>query len=434
MKISKKRITVFEHQLIKLNQNIDGVVFDTSAFEALKEFYGSKGVPYYSLLNSGVKFNEYVGIIYVSNYTFEILPKTDNYDTSIESKIQWRSLLINMLSCVGVFDIHAPSSTILKLKPNSILDLYIKLFLNEVEYLLHGGLTKMYRKKVSNLSTLKGSIQFGKQVQINLVHQERFYVKHTSYDQEHLIHKILYKALKLIKQINSNSAIQDQLGRLNLNFPDMPEVKITSTLWKNIQYNRKTLRYKNSMEIARLLLMKFHPDLIAGEKSVLALMFDMNTLWEKFVFVSLNKYSKLFLSIKSQSSCDFWKPKNRRSIGIKPDILINYSDASFVVLDTKWKTASNKTASVGDLRQMYVYLDYFKANKVALVYPGKMNTIVSGHFFDPKSQNIGSKECSLIYISPEENMSLWQWQIFISINSFINGNLERNANPTNQLS
>ncbi len=183
---NSKLIRVFEHQTIKLNQDIDGVTFDETSLKALQKHYGSdKGVPYYSLTNNGVKFNEFVGVIQVGKTVIEVLPKADKTtDGDTETKNYWQGLLVKMLSAVGLFDIQSTSDSSLKLKSNSILDLYFILFIKEVEYLLHSGLAKQYRKKEGNVTALKGSIQFAKHIQQNLTHQERFYVRHTTYDVE----------------------------------------------------------------------------------------------------------------------------------------------------------------------------------------------------------------------------------------------------------
>ncbi len=196
MKQSRKHITVFEHQSIKLDQEIDGVKFDTHKLEAFEKYYGNSGVPYYSLINKGGRFNEYVGVIQVGDTVIEVLPQADKNDNDTTNG---RSILIGMLRAVGIFDIHSPSSSSLKLKSNSILDLYFELFIKEVEYLLHSGLIKKYRKKEGNVTALKGCLQFGKHIQQNLTHQERFYVRHTTYDVEHQLHFIIYKTIRLLK-------------------------------------------------------------------------------------------------------------------------------------------------------------------------------------------------------------------------------------------
>ena len=135
-------ITVFEHESIKLNQVINDCLFDEYKLTALEKYYGDKGVPYYSLINKGIRFNEYVGVIQVGDLLIEVLPKADKNAHSKNEETKWRKILIDMMRAVGSFDIRVTSNSHLKIKPNTILDLYIEMFINEVEYLLHTGLVK----------------------------------------------------------------------------------------------------------------------------------------------------------------------------------------------------------------------------------------------------------------------------------------------------
>jgi len=417
----RKYITVFEHQTIKLNQVIGGVLLNKEKLNALQKYYGENGVPYYSLTHNGIRFNAYVGVIQVGNLIIEVLPKADNSYTGIDEKTKWRNILIDMLFAVGLFDIHAPSSSSLKLKSNSILDLYFEIFIKEVEYLLHNGLVKKYRKKEGNVAALKGRLQFGKHIQHNLTHQERFYVSHTIYDVEHKLHFILFKTIRLLKQINTNANLQSRIGALLLNFPEMPETRVTEKSFNTIVYSQKTKIYKKSIEIARLLLLQYHPDVSRGRNDVLTLMFDMNKLWEQFVYVSLRKHRKLTTSITAQTSKYFWKPKLGIRSKIRPDIVLNKDKPDCVVLDTKWKNLNGCNPSPNDLRQMYVYHEYYQARRVALVYPGTESNKSAGAYLHPTTSKEIDKECSVFTFSVESNsIKNWQAKIYTDLENWLN--------------
>jgi 5-methylcytosine-specific restriction enzyme subunit McrC len=136
-------------------------------------------------------------------------------------------------------------------------------------------------------------------------------------------------------------------------------------------------------------------------------MFDMNLLWEKFVLVSLRK-SKDF-KIKGQSKKYFWKPDGGRRRSIRPDIKI-MCDGKNYILDTKWKLVDRKP-TIEDVRQMYAYHQYFDAEKVALLYPGKENYL-SGRFVDiNKQSSLSDLECGLMFTKHNKSVRTWQEEI-----------------------
>jgi len=394
---SKNSIQVFEHQCLWVHKGEDRISDDQ--LKAFESFYGDKGVPYYKLINKGIQFNEYVGVIKVCDLTVEVLPKADKS----EDKVLWQKTLINMLKTVGIFNIHAPSSSTLQLKSNSILDLYFELFINEIEYLLHSGLIKKYRKVERNALALKGAINFGKHIQKNLVHQECFYVRQTVYDIDHKIHQLIYKTIQLIRVLNTNPILTSRLGALELNFPGVSDCAVSEKFFNNLQYNRKTEPYKNSLEIAHLLLFNYHPDVSSGNTDLLALMFDMNLLWEQYVYVSLRKKLPKEYTISPQSRKKFWKPEKGYNSTMAPDIVINKDKENCIVLDTKWKNLNGKNPSPEDLRQLYVYKKYFKATKVALVYPGEHFAINGGKYYSETINDISDHECSVVTLAIEKN-------------------------------
>ncbi len=406
MNSKTNHITIYEHQTLKIGRSYGLTEYTAKHQEALEVFYGNKGLPYYSLINKGVQFNEHVGVLSVGGLTIEVLPKADKYS----KEDNWRKILISMLQTVGAFQVFAPSSSALNTKQNYILDLYFELFVREMEYLFHKGLVKQYRKVEGNQLALKGSLQFNKHLQHNLVHAERFYVKHTTYNKEHLIHEILSKALCLLNNINSKASLKSRIAKLLINFPEQKDIKINESTFDKIVLNRKTEDYKYALEIARLLLLNYHPDLSKGQDNVLALMFDMNHLWEQFIYVSLRRGLK-DATVTAQTSKSFWKPLNGYASTIRPDIVITKGEKK-IVLDTKWKNIGDKNPSPEDLRQMFAYHEYYKADKVALVYPGK-KSIKSGKYVGR------DMECAIIRIPTDDTVRGWQNEIAQSISRWM---------------
>lgn len=412
----KTHITVFEHECIWVHKGAQRLSADE--LKAFQAYHGDEGVPYFSLIHNGIRFNEHVGAIQVGNTLIEVLPKADKVANTEKEESVWRDILIDMLRAVGTFDIYSTSSASLKIKTNAILDLYFELFVAEVEYLMHNGLAKQYRKKEGNVTALKGSLQFAKQIQHNLTHQERFFVKHTTYDVEHILHAILYKTIQLLNLINTNSSLHGRIGALLLHFPEMPEIKVTDATFSKLVFTRKTQSYRKALDIARLLLLQYHPDVSKGKNHILALMFDMNKLWEQFVYVSLRKNKDSFTSITAQNTKHFWKPANGSNSKIRPDIVLNIDNVC-IVLDTKWKNLGGYNPSPADLRQMYVYHDYYKAAKVALIYPGA-GPLASGKYIDTADNTIEqNKECSIISITVKPNIKEWQTEICATIKNWI---------------
>ncbi|SDG01827.1 McrC family protein [Chitinophaga filiformis] len=406
-------LTVFEHDTLKLHN-------DRTLLEALQDFHGENGVPYFSLGNNCVKFCEYVGVIQIGKTTIEVLPKADHTD----SKAAWREALIGMLRSVGVFDVEAPSSSTLNVKHNSILDLYFELFIKEVEHLVHLGLVKKYKKADGNCNSLKGNLLFGEQIQKNLIRKERFFTRHTVYDVQHPLHQILYKAILLLQQLNSNTALTSRMGSLLLHFPEQSDIRVTEAMFEKIIFNRKTEHYRKAIEIARLLLLNYHPDVRTGKNHVLALMFDMNMLWERFVFVSIRAYLRKQLSdyrVIAQASKYFWKPAAGYRSSIKADIVFKYGPEQdkCVVLDTKWKNLNGSNPSPDDLRQLYVYHEFYDAQKVALVYPGNFG-IKKGIYYD-KHHQLSDKECSVMGIKVITDISKWQTEIGTQVLQWVLG-------------
>ena len=412
------KISVFEYDRLKIGNVYNGVPFSENLLETMECFHASSKTKYFNLIHNGVEFCEYVGVLQVGSIQIEVLPKLDKNNDDINT---WRDRLIGMLKEVGMFRVSAPSNGMLTIRPNSILELYFDIFITEVEYLVRTGLVKQYRKQTLNHTALKGSLDFPGHLARNLVHKERFYTKTSVYDHDHIWHSIIRQTIDLIRMLSQNTDLHNRIGALNLNFPEITQVRISEQTFNNLIYTRKTEAYRAAIEIARLLLLRFHPDLAAGNNHVLALLFDMNLLWESFVYHSLRKqfgkHSAPY-SISAQTSTPFWRASNYWRT-LRPDILIKSKDDDRrFVLDTKWKNVSSAGPSSSDLQQLFAYSQFFFSSKNALLYPCRSDNIQHGRYALTTnwSDNI---LCSVINLGLEPKINKWQEAIYIAITNWM---------------
>ncbi|MFA5617343.1 MAG: hypothetical protein WDK95_10855 [Syntrophorhabdaceae bacterium] len=362
--MKNKVLQVFEHQTLKVQENS---LFEKKHFLALEKYGYKTNEKYYYVGNERIKFSSYVGAIQVDNLTIEILPKADYDEVNERSKEKWHNALITMLGECKLIKLNAISNAKLKLRSASILDLYYDFFLTEVEKIYKRGLQKSYRPVQQNLNKIKGKIIFTEHIRKNAFHKENFYVEHQLYDKNNKFNQILYKAIMILSRITNNSDFTVRIKKLLLNMEGISEENVSAGWFENLSYNRNTERYREALMLAKLIILRFSPDLKGGKENVLAILFDMNTLYENYIYRKLkviqNDPDIPIISVKEQSRKPFWESR-----GIRADILIE-SENSNIVIDTKWKILRDNKPSDSDLKQMFVYNLYYDSDLSILLYP-----------------------------------------------------------------
>lgn len=366
--MQKNVIRVFEHDYLP----VDGEHFTLRHWKTLGDYNLIHGDRFFTLRPNGIKFSQYVGVVQVGEITIEILPKIGR--TSPENQQdKWQRVLFEMLNECRWMRLFANENAKLSFRHNSILEAYLELFLNECEVLLHGGLLKKYRAQEANRTTLKGKLIFPKHIRQNSIHQERFYTRCQVYDRNNIYNQILYKALLLTPLLTDSPILKDRLHTLLLDFPELDNIKVNEELFKRLVFGRKELHYKAAIEIAAMLLLNYRPDISSGRNHILALLFDMNDLWEEYVFRKLASNKPEGWEIQTQNRRIFWEHKElQESKQIRPDIVIkNTSSAVSIILDTKWKIPDGSIPADADLKQIFVYNEYWNSQYGILVYPSE---------------------------------------------------------------
>lgn len=380
----KKHIQVFEYQKLRYD---DSGIFRKHHFDAMVKFNELHQNKYFNIIHKGIRFGNYVGVIQIGGLTIEILPKADNNENA--NKTLWQSVLLNMLKVCKHIHVETVSETQLKKRYHSILDVYFELYMDEVEKLIKKGLIRKYRKNQSNQKALKGKLLFSQNIQQNVVHKERFYCEHQVYDRDHLLHHILYQGLLVLKTF-VNDSLKDKLNRLLFEFQDFECVNIQKKHFDKIIFDRKNNHYQKAVDIAKIIILNYSPSLNHGSENLLTLLFDMNALWEEYIYRVLHKHKLDEMEVSFQNSDKFWENKR-----IRPDIVVKTNDQTFVI-DTKWKIVEANNPSDDDLKQMFVYNLHWNAEKTMLLYPKTNQT--DSEFGEFHYGNLGNM-CKLGFVN-----------------------------------
>ncbi len=392
-------IQVFEFEKLTLHTDWKGRQLLPRELERLLEFNDNNNNLYFTGIRDGVQFNNYVGVIQIGGLTIEILPKADKIKATDEDYRTWHGALLKMLKVCKHINVTSVSEASLKQRHNSLLELYFEIYLDEVQLLLRRGLIKQYRRHSLNVLSLKGRLDFNKNIQQNLIHQERFYTEHQIYDFENLANQILLKALSILSDITFNTSLKDRIARLKLSFPEIKEIPIQKSHFDKLKENRKTVAYTQALQIAKMIILNYSPDIRTGQENMLTLLFDMNKLWEEYIYRMLLKANHEGITVSFQNKQKFWENRT-----IRPDLVLLHETefgTNTYIVDTKWKVLdiNNPKPSDDDLKQMYAYNLYWNAKKSMLLYPHSNSVNESfGRFWKGTSSPEDNK-CKVGFVS-----------------------------------
>jgi 5-methylcytosine-specific restriction enzyme subunit McrC len=360
-----KPALVFEHGTLAVGEQ--GLT--PKHFDALVRYNDRHGCTLFKVGHQRLHFCSFVGVLQAGSLTIEILPKAERGNS--EDKGKWQNALLQMLRQSGLLDVETAPEANLRLRRSPLIDLYLDSFISEVGRIAHAGLVKKYRVREGNLHKLKGRILFRQQISHNLLHRERMFTAHQTYDADNVFNQILKCALGIVERLAVRPSIPARASVLGLSFEQVSDTRITTDTFERLTFDRNAKRYWKAIQLARLIILNYSPDLRGGLENVLAILFDMNRLFERFILVQLLRAQSQVpwanVQVKGQASKQFWASKT-----IRPDVVIDVRGKSGVeslILDTKWKIPSGDQPSDEDLKQMFAYNLHFGARHSLLVYP-----------------------------------------------------------------
>ena len=370
----RKEFILKEFEYLQYKDNTKDNFIKKETFDSLEKFVleNEKTAQYLKITTKKgfgkvLQAQNYVGVIQTKDgTTIEILPKIKNATTE-----KSKDILIKMLKTLKNSPFKNLSVANLKSSKIPLFEIFISMFLEELTVLVRNGIKSDYISKEENLKFLKGKLKISEQIKYNTIHKERFFVQYEEFISNRVENRIIKTTLQFLYNKSKLNKNQQRIREFLFVFDEIEISHNIKTDFSKIKLNRQMKDYEQVLLWCKTFLFENSFSPYKGNDIAFALLFDMNLLFESFVYSYLKKSSN-FQDIKSQDRTHHLAYEN--GIGrfrLKPDIVIN---GGKIIADTKWKILSEDKAYNGvlqdDMYQLYAYgTKYDNCEKIYLIYP-----------------------------------------------------------------
>lgn len=370
-----KSIYYKKHNIFGLDLQ-NNLVVPKKVFDEIKQFILKNSEQtqflkpsYKNGLGEVLQAQNYVGVIQTKDgTTIEILPKIQNVSDE-ESK----AILIKMLKTLKKSPFKNFNMANLKSSKMPLLEIFITMFLEELSKLIQKGIKSDYITKEENLKFLKGKLKIGEQIKHNTIHKERFFVEYQEFVSDRVENRLIKTTLQYLYKKSKSNRNQQRIREFLFVFDDISTCQDIKIGFSKVKLNRQMKDYEQVLLWCKTFLLENSFSPYKGNDVAFALLFDMNLLFESYVYDYLKKHGK-FEKITAQDKTHHLAYENSNPrFRLKPDIVIHH-ESKTIIADTKYKILSNDKAYNGvaqsDMYQLYAYgTKYENCKNMYLIYP-----------------------------------------------------------------
>lgn len=309
----------------------------------------------------------YVGLITMTDGTIiEILPKIAGGETDT------KRIFLEMLKTLKNVAFKDFNVSRLHTERLSLLEIFIKMFLDEVSILTKQGLKAAYTPVEGNEQFYKGKLLACENIKHNLVSCERFFVRYDEFSINRPENRLIKSTLGFLLKATGDGSNRRNSTRLLPFFDGVEYSKSVDGDFSKCFVDRSMSHYDKVLSWCRVFLRGNSFTAFAGSEVAIALLFPMEKVFESFVAAKFRSHLKSGVNLRTQDTRFSLFDNPTRAFTLRPDLVLEF-DEHIVLLDTKWKllsdNARNKGISQSDMYQMYAYSKKYEADVIKLLYP-----------------------------------------------------------------
>lgn len=320
-----------------------------------------------------------VGVIAAERCALEILPKIDfPGESGDQAKGSIRQRLVHMLAVALELKIDPGQVAALDWQRETLLEILIRLFSEKLVDAVRQGMPRRYVDHADDLPLLRGRLDIRRQFTTLAAEPSPLACRFDALTPDIALNQIMKAAVARLLRIARTADNQRRLRELAFAYADISDVPISALRWERVVLDRTNERWRELLNLARLLLGQRFQTTSAGCSEGFSLLFEMNTLFEEYIARILRQtLAPHGLQVVSQGGRLYClETEDRRGLfQTKPDILVKRGGEVVQIIDTKWKRISSKIddpkqgVSQGDVYQMMAYGQLYRCPQLTLLYP-----------------------------------------------------------------
>lgn len=322
-----------------------------------------------------------VGVLATGDCSLEILPKIDvaSEEDVDQQNAVIRKRLVHMLAVALNLKLDIGSVTRLAWQRETLLEILIGIFCDKLTEAVRRGMPRQYVEYEDDLSALRGRLDVVRQFNRHAVNPSRLACRFDVLSEDIALSRIMKACVRHLYRMSRSAANQQRLRELAFVYSEIAEIAPTDLRWDDVVIDRTNRRWLELLNMARLFLERRYQSTTGGAGEGIALLFEMNTLFEEYVGRLISRaLAGTDMTVSLQGGrlfCLSEETTERQLFQTKPDILIRRAGVVIHVIDTKWKKISAKIddrkqgVSQSDVYQMMAYAQLYHAPRLTLLYP-----------------------------------------------------------------
>jgi 5-methylcytosine-specific restriction enzyme subunit McrC len=322
-----------------------------------------------------LKSNKYVGVIHFENQTINLLPKIF-YDESQESSDHdVKAINAHVLWWLSYCrKLKFPNyQTALNNEQSDFFEILIYLFSKYTKELLSSSVYHKYVEIESELSFIKGRIDFNSYIANNLSRGRNHKVScvFDSFEIDNNFNQCIKQVAKLLLSATKDSKNKRNLYDILFLLDEVSDATITAEECKKFLFNPMFTSFETVRDYCVLFLENSVSFNYKNSLKLFAFLLPMEYVFEDFIFGFIDKEIDKVNS-KGQATGKYLD--EAKTFGLKPDLLLDLGYKK-IIADTKYKMVyadsndNKKGISQPDLYQMLAYAVRFNLTDIKLFYP-----------------------------------------------------------------